>query len=365
MTAPEPSPPSPLRRRLLGAAVSAGAAVAALLVAEIAVRLLCEVTDVPAYDATPTVRRLLHPGQEGVVRRDTGDGFRARFRVNAAGFNSDREYSPDKPAGIFRVAVLGDSFVEALQVDPDRSLSAVAARTLSADGRAVEVLPFAASGLGTIDEHHLLRDVAAEFRLDAVVVVFHDNDITDCDPAAPDAPPAPEAGPPGEFVRTPRGRSLLSRSALARWLIWQQGLHRLGRTGAGHPAWRTAAVPEPEDIAAHRARAESALEHIRRFCADRNWPLVVLHVPPYHAMSYCDEEIPGREGLDFDRVGRRLSEWCAGRGVRCRRLGPDLEADHAATGGRHYLRGDGHWNAEGHAVAGRALADEIARLAAR
>ena len=59
----------------------------------------------------------------------------------------------DKPPNTFRIAVIGDSFAEALQVDLDHTFWSVMERKLAegwrGNGQRVEVLNFGVSGYGT------------------------------------------------------------------------------------------------------------------------------------------------------------------------------------------------------------------------
>jgi hypothetical protein len=119
------------------------------------------------------------PGAQGIYL-DEGS---AEVRISSAGVR-DREHSIVKPADVWRVAVLGDSYTEALQVAEDKRFTAVIERLLTecdaGGGRRVEVLNFGVSGFGTAQEYLLLRDRVLRYAPDVVVLAFlPGNDITD------------------------------------------------------------------------------------------------------------------------------------------------------------------------------------------
>ena len=119
------------------------------------------------------------PGAQGVYR----DEGRAEVQISSAGVR-DREHSIVKPANVWRVAVLGDSFTDALQVAEDKRFTSVIERLLAGcdagAGRRVEVLNFGVSGFGTAQEYLLLRDRVLRYAPDVVVLAFlPGNDITD------------------------------------------------------------------------------------------------------------------------------------------------------------------------------------------
>jgi len=119
------------------------------------------------------------PGAHGVYL-DEGS---AEVRISSAGVR-DREHSIVKPGDVWRVAVLGDSYTEALQVAEDKRFTSVIERLLSecdaGGGRRVEVLNFGISGFGTAQEYLLLRGRVLRYAPDVVVLAFlPGNDITD------------------------------------------------------------------------------------------------------------------------------------------------------------------------------------------
>jgi lysophospholipase L1-like esterase len=103
--------------------------------------------------------------------------------INSQGFR-DRERTVSKPVGTVRIAVLGDSFVEARQVASEDTFVAVLERRLAADprfgGRTIEVLNFGVAGYGTAQQLLTLRRDVLAYQPDHVILaVFTGNDISD------------------------------------------------------------------------------------------------------------------------------------------------------------------------------------------
>lgn len=146
----------------------------------------------PAFAAwAPERGRALRPGAEGWW---TSEG-RAYVRINQDGFR-DRDHALDKGQGVYRIAVLGDSFSEAFQVPVDSTYWAILERELldhvkagEADphwlpglreSKAVEVLNFGVSGYGTAHELLVLRGEVWKYTPDLILLqIFPVNDICD------------------------------------------------------------------------------------------------------------------------------------------------------------------------------------------
>ncbi|MDA0284279.1 MAG: SGNH/GDSL hydrolase family protein, partial [Planctomycetota bacterium] len=97
------------------------------------------------------------------------------FEINSAGFR-DREHSLENPQGVIRVAVLGDSYIEALQVPVEAMFASVLERELAERGAGTnqrfEVLSFGVSGFGTAQELLMLRHHVWQFKPDVVLLAF-------------------------------------------------------------------------------------------------------------------------------------------------------------------------------------------------
>ena len=91
------------------------------------------------------------------------------------------EWSQEKSAGRLRIAVLGDSFLEALQVQRSETASAVAERALQQRlGPGVEFITFGRSGFSQTEQSFLLQTEVMRFAPDVIVdFFFPGNDIAD------------------------------------------------------------------------------------------------------------------------------------------------------------------------------------------
>lgn len=105
------------------------------------------------------------------------EGERIAIYINSAGMR-DREHSLDKPAGVFRIAVLGDDYSEAFQVPIQRAWWWQLAPLLRECKAAkdVEVLNFGVGGYGTTQELVMLQTTAMRYQPDLVLLQFSSRD---------------------------------------------------------------------------------------------------------------------------------------------------------------------------------------------
>jgi lysophospholipase L1-like esterase len=112
---------------------------------------------------------------------------RTRFAINRDGFR-DIDHEIAKPDGVFRIAVLGDSFTEGREVPLERTFWKVMEARLQdcavPGAKAVEVLGFGVNGYGAAQELMVLRDKVWKYHPDAVVLAFFTgNDVINNEPA--------------------------------------------------------------------------------------------------------------------------------------------------------------------------------------
>src|SRR5205085_1205950 len=121
----------------------------------------------------------LWPGVEGRYRREGT----AHVRINSDGLR-DREHARVKPANTLRIAVVGDSYAEAFQVEREQAFWSIMEQKLrdcpALAGREVEVINFGVSGYGTAQELLTLREKVWAYSPDVVLLaVTTNNDVLD------------------------------------------------------------------------------------------------------------------------------------------------------------------------------------------
>lgn len=158
----------------------------AFVIAELAVRVF-NLAPVEFYTYDRNVGWKMKPGASGW---QTHEG-RALIEANSDGFRGP-EYPLEKLPGTLRIAVLGDSFTEAQHVAFEDTFCAVAQRDLQAQcplaiggkGRPqrlfthLEVMNFGCDGYGTAQELEMLRHSVWRYSPDVVVLAFFNgNDV--------------------------------------------------------------------------------------------------------------------------------------------------------------------------------------------
>ncbi len=167
------------KRRAVKLSLLLASLVCGLCVAEIALRVAGY--SFPTFYTTDDVRGFgLRPGAEGWYRKE-GESY---VRINSQGLR-DREHAKQKPSGTLRIAVVGDSYAEALQVEAADAFWAVAERELQFQcpalaGREVEAVNFGVSGYSTAQELLTIKQHVFGYSPDIVLLAFTtNNDITD------------------------------------------------------------------------------------------------------------------------------------------------------------------------------------------
>lgn len=345
------------------------------------------------------------PGASTVHRSDEYEAFE---RINSVGIRGP-DYPREKPAGVFRIVVLGDSFAEGYTVDLEDLFSEVLQRELVRvlPDRAVEVINLGTGGYSTDQEYLAFLETGRHYDPDLTVLVFVPNDVMDNTrerswrgfkprflledgELALTGVPVPEPRPAVRVEGTEDAEGL---EALKGWM-WARskvyrlvsdrikrvhGLHQLAiRLGVAEPP-----APEPEggpgippvlrpfrldydeeDRSAWRL-TEALLGALDREVTAAGSDFMILYAPL--AATVEDQ----RWAATLRQYGLERGEWNRDRPAEvlaelATRIGIDFvdpsdafRRSVASGGPRLYWERDGHWNVEGNRAAGMLLADHI------
>jgi hypothetical protein len=335
----------------------------------------------------------LNPGARGWYKRE---GI-AYVGINRDGFRGP-DYPPAKPPGTFRVAVLGDSYVEAMQVAEDKTFTAFSGRELAGcpmlKGKRIEAMNFGVDGYGTAQELITLRKKVWAYSPDIVVLaIFLGNDVRNNSVALEGDQCRPfyhyqhnRLALTGPFIDSPIYRA---------WCAARFDYRDLRLVGLFKNTWE--AVSQGHGAPTPEHPAERAINYdIYKPPADRAWQeawqvteaLVTQmrdEVADHHAMFLAVTEDNGIQTWPDPRV-RRLFEEKLGVSdlfYPDRRIGALGQRDHFEVlnlapalqvyaeahhvflhGFKNTPMGFGHWNEAGHEQAGRLIAAKLCAMLA-
>nr|CAX68959.1 Lipolytic enzyme, G-D-S-L family [uncultured bacterium] len=109
--------------------------------------------------------------------------FKVEQMSNSYGF-LDYEHVLDKPAGVKRILIIGDSFVEAAQVSLEQKFHVLLEKKLNAtvSNQKYETIALGLSGYGTTNELALYEELGRKFKPDLTIIVFVHNDFMNNSP---------------------------------------------------------------------------------------------------------------------------------------------------------------------------------------
>jgi hypothetical protein len=352
------------------------------------------------YAPDPARGWKLRANVTGVVNGEN----RQFVRINSHGFR-DVEHSYEKPKERVRIAVLGNSWTEALQVPQEQTYTSVLQKILTSNrcfgGQRIEVLNFGVAGYSTAQELLTLQQEVWKYEPDIVLLAFYPardiaNNVRGLNNAV-----NPEHSPyffyrDGRLIFDDSFRSLPAlqpRAIALEHLSYQLDQHvrllqaigalqRIARTTAA-----TAVVKEkaaragvdnleysiympPADATMDEAWqvTEGLLTAVRDEVQVHNahFRLVVLPTRPQ-----LIPETTKRDALlhklgvaDFNYADQRIRSFCDRERISMIGLAPALStfalSNHVYLNGfTQSTLGTGHWNATGHRVAAEAIAEQL------
>ncbi len=283
-------------------------------------------------------------------------------RWNSQGYY-DHDYSLEQSGDVRRIVVIGDSYVEAVQVPLSRSFhklveEALNAGSAQAGGTITQVVALGNSGTGQVENLKVLRNQAVKYRPRAVVVGLSRNDFCDDDP-----------GLKRELVLasgtiTPLTRRLAVHGYYASAFAVRR-MDDLQRNRIGMSPillqWSQPDIPRVE--AAWERTLDKILE-ARDFCAARGIRFLLVYFGSDLEVKYAVDPHATVAGLkamggphaemrwDLTKSIRRVDAFCREHGIPMISLLQPLIAAQRETG--QHVFGD-HFTMFGHQVAAQVL----------
>jgi lysophospholipase L1-like esterase len=313
--------------------------------------------------------------------------FVVPIRINRLGLRDvEREYA--KPANVTRVLLLGDSFIEAMQVPLEGVLATQMQERL---GPRVEVINAGVSGYGTASELLFLQREGFRYDPDVVLLAFYPgNDVKNNSPALEDGL-RPAYGAGGSLQRvvaanesglarerrrwSDRLRAVqYGRQVLLRHPELAGVLHRLGvlKRSAPRRAPERDGIPVDYLVFAPERDAEwetawqyteQLLTAMRDAVSAKAKRFAVLIIPTRYQIypEWWEEAVSGHPAMqgktwDVAAPAARVQRWCDAHGVPCLDLAPAFTAARSGPE-RLFFHYDGHWTPAGHALAARQVAE--------
>ena len=359
-----------MRRWLIRLGLVLGGLLAPLAAAELALRLFGPI--LPGNYETgvsvrghPVYRRFHVAGSTSWVKTPE---YTAHLRFNSHGLRGG-EIEREKPPGVARVLLLGDSFVEGRQVSENECLAARLDALLDRSGRStVEVLNAGVDGWSPVEEYLYLREEGLDFSPDLVVLALYvGNDVGSAGQRQEYLrEPHPVERELGDVIADPfRERSMLFRvleTGVVDKLRYEQG----GQTPRVRP--RRLAIYNTEQTQALTQGwrvVESVLERYKREANGGGARAMLLIIPSkwqVHAEDWAafieENDIDDEGDWDLEQPNERLVRIARRHELPVLDLLPKLR-EAAEDGKRLYYREDVHWTPEGHAVAADALDEYI------
>jgi GDSL-like lipase/acylhydrolase family protein len=259
----------------------------------------------------------------------------SHVRLNSLGFR-EREFDPVKPVGVYRIAIVGDSFAFGQGIEESERFGNRIAEALIGSGAHVELLNFGRAGADTGDEIEILRRAVLPLRPDYVILQWFVNDFEMSQHA--DRSNALPLVPSSTLEPWLHRNSALYYIVNGRWATLQAFLGR----PSSYSDYMRARFADPSS---RDSRAEiAALSEFLDVCRANQTPVSIVLFP----------DLSEIESYAFGYLHDRVLEFCGAEAADCLDLrGPLAQA--AITSRLFLNRFDGHPNA----LANRIAADSI------
>ncbi len=298
----------------------------------------------------------LKPGQQTHLRWESYD---YHVTANSLGYPGP-QYSEQKPAGVYRILVVGDAFSSAEGVDTDQAWPRLLEKRLAGS----QVMNFAITGYGPNQYLAVVKEFAPRYRPDLILIGLFINDYGDVLMSDDDFRESIGFGLPD-----PDGLAgILSFRQLAAWVrstairnIYQRALHKPDPTGYFLGQFHFLERDCPDVTGAGRVLLADRIGKIKMLADRLGAKVKIVMIPSGPQVCGADQlaywpkfvDLSDTQRFDVDLPQRVTGEIAQSLSIPCYDLRPVLKA---AKDTCPYQARNMHWTAAGH----QATADYLA-----
>jgi len=338
-----------------------------LLLLELFFRIVIPATDPPMGFFREEERMYYFSTQreEGQITIGRFAQIKARWHINNEHWNYPIDYVPVNDRNL--VAVIGDSYIEAFQVDADEKYPFLLRKRLDPD---YEVYAFGKSGAPLSHYLHVSRYVNRHFDPDILIFNVVHNDFEE---SIKELYPAKSCfmqiavGEDGSFTETvpcpdynypqyTAWKRIVYKSALFRYLDFNLNLRQIRRNIAGIDDRTFEANIAADKVIKNKDRIFEVTDHLVRVIREENSDRRIIFVfDAPKGEVYTDT-------LDDSRVlwlNEMMKEICCTYNVEFLDLTPLMLEEYRANGRKFTSELDGHWDEYGHEFVANVVYDYL------
>ncbi|KKU10001.1 MAG: Lipolytic protein G-D-S-L family, partial [Candidatus Woesebacteria bacterium GW2011_GWB1_45_5] len=308
----------------------------------------------------------LSPSQEGWFVPDSKEYF-TRIEVNSHGW-PDVEHSYEKPDEIYRILIIGDSFVENTQVPLEKRFFRQLQRDL---GQKIEVIALGRGNTGTAQQYLILKNFGLKYKPDMVIQMFFEaNDVKNNSPVLQNDPYLPyfSLNENGKLTELPHGKrserklsvlkDLIKKFRVTEFLLFlrQKSIEKEANYKTGYPAdYHVYDLDLPRDYSDAWEVTKKLLDETRKETERAGAKYMLIAFPGNEAVQKDVQERIVKtypefdpKKISFDRPEKILGEFCRLKKIDCRFM-LSFFADYMNSnpGARLYNFYEGHWTQAG------------------
>ena len=277
------------------------------------------------------------------------------LRFNAEGLRDTAIHPVPKPAGVFRILLVGDSFTMGADNRYEEIWPVLLERSLTEKGFRVDIINSGIESFDTGSELIMMRHLVPKYHPDLVLAAFlpndiFDNHVPDAEPHAAFAPALQAGISITDFQSLYLLKSLLLRNDFVYTGVYWMTSRRQYFT-----------EKQTKHAAEQYAATRELLSQASRYASSEGSRFAVASIPQcFQVLAKARNlRLPG---LAADLVDARLGQFAAQRGFPWLPSLGTLAAYYSAHGEDLYYRADGHFTPLGNRIFGEWLAGEVLRV---